>query len=76
MSQKPRSSPLGRRSRSADRHSKDSRKSIAIPKELHQLLAELAQRNRRPKCWELRVALEKHLQAAGLDIPTDPPVDS
>lgn len=69
---KARTAEPARRSRSSDRHAKDSRKSVAIPTELHQLLAELARRNRRPKSWELRVALESHLQAAGYPIADGP----
>jgi hypothetical protein len=56
------------KSPTADRHK--SRTTISFSKELVALLAQLAERNKRPLYWEARLALEAHLRANGLEPPT------
>jgi len=58
----PPSASPPRRPRSADRHR--ARKTISFPPELLDLLAQLAERNKRPLSWEAKLAIERHLREA------------
>lgn len=54
---------------SSDRHK--PRRSVALPPELVDLVEALAEKNRRPLVWEIRIALEEHLRAAKMWPPPE-----
>lgn len=52
------------RPKKADRHK--SRRTVALSDEMYEAIQQLANRNKRPVLWEVRLALEEHLRKAGL----------
>lgn len=49
-----------------------ARKMFRISDALHEQFRELARRNKRPMSWEIRIALENHLSANGMEVPPEP----
>jgi hypothetical protein len=55
---------MAKKPKAGDRHG--PRNLVNVPPEVHAQLRKLAERNCRPISWELRLALIKHLEEAGL----------